>query len=225
LLLFKVIDVETESSSTPGFELQRKRLKSSFSNTSSSLNDTNCELSFSSFDSNSNSNSNDTVLVDDEASFDTTLDQTKPSFFEYDSILFPKSKLIDCMSLNTNLNIMATVETSAEDTILIRANEPKKESKKDKKLVKAIGSSGEDEITRLTLMSLEVHANTRANMTPNPESDQIGFVCYTINEFSSSEINGSKYESHLIVVVSGGSNKNSKIVNKQRYNQSFCSWV
>lgn len=114
---------------------------------------------------------------------------------------------------------MATTETSAEDTILVGANEPKKESKKDKKLVKAIGSSSEDEITRLTLMSLEVHANTRANMTPNPESDQIGFVCYTINEFSSSEINESKYESHLIVVMSGGPNKNSKIVNKQRYKQ------
>lgn len=158
-------------------------------------------------------NSNETQLLDDDdhlssVSFDTTLDQSRPSFFEHDSILFPKSKLIDYLNPN---NQGVLVQETEESTVLA-ANEPKKESKKEKKLVKAIGTGNENDLIRLTLMSLEVHVNSRANMTPNPDSDPIGFICWSIFEFTSVEIDSNHIDTHLIVVAE----PNTKIKNRNR---------
>lgn len=165
------------------------------------------------------SNSNDTQLVDDveydnlsSVSFDTTLDHantTRPSFFEHESILFPKSKLIDYLNVHnpTNQGAIGTEEkTGGIDESTLIANEPKKESKKEKKLVRAVSSGGSDEseIIRLTLMSLELHANTRSNMTPNPDNDRIAFACYSVYEFKSGHNDSTsinEIDTHLVVIV------------------------
>lgn len=157
-----------------------------------------------------NSNSNDTQIL--EQSLDSTVAQTsqsKPAFFEYDSILFPKSKLIDYNINNNKLLI------NEEETVL--ANEPKKESKKEKKLVRAISQTvDEDEAIRLTIMSLELHVNTRANLTPNPDVDSIGSICFSIFEYVSNETANSerKIETHLVVLVD--SKRQSSIKNHHR---------
>lgn len=175
------------------------------------------------------SNSNDTQLIDDDeydnlssVSFDTTLDQTRPSFFEHDSILFPKSKLIDYLNVHNSNQASGggaglLAPDKEETSILAANNEPKKESKKEKKLVKALGTGNgdENEVIRLTLMSLELHSNTRANMTPNPDSDSIAFVCYSVFEFNSTQNDSSQIETHLVVVID--TSKSSDPARKKYY--------
>lgn len=190
------------------------------------------------------SNSNDTQLVYDDiesASLSTTslalddddhndndgnesaLDQTRPSFFEHHSILFPKSKLIDYLSVhNSNNNQQQQMLVpginggNGDDTTLAAITEPKKESKKEKKLVRAIGGSGDaNDVIRLTLMSLELHANSRANLTPNPDTDRIAFACYSVYEFKSDQVDSNDIDTHLIVVLDPTNIKSSLSARKR----------
>lgn len=56
-------------------------------------------------------------------------------------------------------------------------NQVKKELKKDKKILN--NDLPVSETSHLTMISMELHVNTRGNMHPNPDEDSI--VCYTIN--------------------------------------------
>lgn len=192
---------------------KRARKHSEDSNSKSSCNQEDNASEDSVYNISSLGSSNDTQLLyddyddDDEdqhsaASFvDTTLDQSRPSLFEHDSILFPKAKLIDYLSNSASNQLLLMQET--DEMSVLASNEPKKESKKEKKLVKAIdtGNIDEEETIRLTLMSLEVHVNTNSNLTPNPDSDHIGFVTYSIFQFCSSDMNSNQPETHLVIVL------------------------
>lgn len=93
--------------------------------------------------------SNDTMLLDDEptATFDCSARQ---SFYEYDSILFPKtSKYIDVMSMTTQ--DMSSIQEQDDGS-----NETK-ETKRDKKIVSIDKTKMETQTVYLTLMSMELH--------------------------------------------------------------------
>ncbi len=143
-------------------------------------------------DSSLGSNSNETFLFDDESN--TTLDLTsKPSSFEFDSILFPKaSKYIDCY------DEMSTI--IEKDESMSSSGEVKKESKKDKKIIS--NDLPASETSYLTMFSMELHVNTRQNLHPNPEEDSIGFIIYTVYDQKPTNkclFNESEFESHMIV--------------------------
>ena len=140
------------------------------------------------------SNSNETFIFDDES--DTTLDLTsKPSSFEFDSILFPKaSKYIDCYDEMSTL-------VEEKDESMSSSGEVKKESKKDKKII-SNDSLPVSETSYLTMFSMELHVNTRQNMHPNPDEDSIGFIIYTVYDQKPTNkclFNENEFESHMII--------------------------
>lgn len=110
--------------------------------------------------SSSHTDSNDTLMLDEP--LDETMNQTishtnNQSIFEYDSILFPKAaKLVDYLSM-TSVNDMSTVMEYDEDNSL----PAQKETKKDKKIISAKSNLVNNSTSFLTIMSLELHVNTR----------------------------------------------------------------
>lgn len=154
---------------------------------------------FSSIDefvSSNSVNSNSSLFLEEEnQTFNETLNQTldctiKPSFYEFDSILFPKtSKYVDCLS-------MSSQEVTNDENV------SSKESKKEKKILskKIENSLNFTETFHLTIMSMEVHVNTRGDLTPDPEHDSIGFISFTIFQNRPIvEIEENSYETHLII--------------------------
>lgn len=100
------------------------------------------------------------------------LDASRASFYEYKSILFPNcTRLMDSFTCTQDLT-----------TTLI---EPKIDSIDECNNFKLKNDPIDKEITLndcnyLKLLSLEVYANGRQDLVPNPIIDSIGFVCYTI---------------------------------------------
>ena len=143
--------------------------------------------------------SNDTLILEEEQDITNTFDASKTSFYEYESILFPKtSKYVDYLSNTSQIINLRNDKDENEETLVV--DEPKKESKKDKKII--TNEIPCNETIHLTLMSLELHANTRGNMHPDPEIDSIGFVCFTIyNQKPTNQVlfDTSQFETHLIV--------------------------
>ncbi len=145
---------QTPASSSIQFESPGTLLKSSLKSKRSDELD---EIAYSL--TSSNSNSNDTIVFDDvdDTLTKTTLNNTK-SFYEFDSILFPKtSKFVDYLSLTTQDG--NTIIEEREDSL-----PSQKEAKKEKKIIQAdqIKSSASGNSTSsLTLMSMELHVNTR----------------------------------------------------------------
>ncbi len=130
---------------------------------------------------------NDTLL--DTTSNESS--QSYQSFYEYDSILFPKaSKFVDFFTVTQN------------DSSQMAEKDETKEAKKDKKIVISDKTKNETQTAYLTLMSLELHVNTRGDMQPNPEIDTIRFICYTIYNQKPTIQNlfdESHFENHLLV--------------------------
>ncbi len=130
----------------------------------------------------------------DETLLDSTSNdsQSRHSFYEYDSILFPRaSKFVDFLSATQNDTSLAGVE-----------KDETKEAKKDKKIVASDKTKHETQTAHLTLMSMELHVNTRGDLQPNPETDTIRFICYTVyNQRPSNQnlFDDSLFESHLLV--------------------------
>ena len=161
------------------------------------------------------SKSNDTVILEeDEANLTNNLNTSKPSFYEYDSILFPKtSKYIDCSSYG-NMHEMSTIIEKEDEGDETLSNEPKRIAKKDKKIIND-SDLLINKPCHLTIMSLELHVNTRGNLTPNPDHDQIGFICYTIYEqkpTSSCIFDESTFENHLLIF-----DQNKRSLSTKRY--------
>ena len=100
------------------------------------------------------SNSNDTIIL--EEANDTIINNTKNSFFEYDSILFPKAnKYTDYLSFTQDMN---TIIEDKEDSL-----PSQKESKKDKKIINPLQNvnNSQNGTSNLILISMELHVNTR----------------------------------------------------------------
>lgn len=135
--------------------------------------------------------SNDTLLFEyDDLNATTT---NRQSFFEYESILIPKSaKYLDCLEdMSCIVEKDESISSSASSS-----KEVKKESKKEKKILQLPVS----EVNYLTLMSMELHVNTRGNLTPNPDEDPIGFVCFTVyNQKPTSQFSENEFDTHLII--------------------------
>ena len=73
-------------------------------------------------------------------------------------------------------------------------------TKKDKKILNEEAPT--TEACYLTLLSLEVHVTTRADLTPDPNVDSIGFVCYTVFNQTPEHRNlcdETRHENYLIV--------------------------
>ncbi|RMZ94920.1 DNA polymerase zeta catalytic subunit, partial [Brachionus plicatilis] len=152
------------------------------------------------FASSNSFNSNTTLVLDEENptqnqefnhSINQTLDTTiKPSFYEFDSILFPKaSKYVDYLS-------MTTQDLSNDENV------SSKESKKEKKILNKNkeNSLNLTENFHLTIMSMEAHVKTRGDLTPDPEHDSIGFISFTIlHNRPIVEIEENSYDTHLII--------------------------
>ena len=122
---------------------------------------------------------------------------SQQSFYEYDSILFPRAaKFIDFLSVTSQ--DMSIVQEKDEN----KSNETK-EGKKDKKIVgNNDKTKNETQTAFLTLMSLELHANTRGNLHPNPEIDSIGFIVYTVYTQRPTDkclFDESLFETHMLV--------------------------
>jgi DNA polymerase elongation subunit (family B) len=117
---------------------------------------------------------NETLTVND---FETS----KMSFYEYNSIFVPKcTKFIDSLICTQDLT-----------TTII---EPKIPQKDDFKHNIEPTNLSTPESNFLTLMSMELYINARDNLTPNPEYDSIGFICYAICSESKKPL-----ESHFIL--------------------------
>lgn len=133
--------------------------------------------------------------TDEALSFDPD-ETSRQSFYEYDSILLPKTaKFIDFLSVSSQ--DMSIIQEKDND----KSNETK-EGKKDKKIVGTDKTKSETSTAHLTLMSLELHANTRGNLHPNPEIDSIGFIIYTIyNQKPTNKclFDESLFETHMLV--------------------------
>jgi len=135
------------------------------------------------FSSNSNSSSSNNV-------------KQPSSSFEYNSILFPKtSKYIDCFD-----DMSTIIEKEDDEQSSSSINQVKKELKKDKKILN--NDLPVSETSHLTMISMELHVNTRGNLHPNPDEDSIAFVCYTI--YNQKPINKclfdeNEFENHLII--------------------------
>lgn len=72
--------------------------------------------SWTSSENPSSIDSNETLILNEEEDPNQTIDATKSSFYEYDSILFPKtSKFIDCLSFTTQE--MSTIIESDEPQV------------------------------------------------------------------------------------------------------------
>lgn len=145
------------------------------------------------------SNSNQTLILDEtiNETINQTIDTTlKASFYEYESILFPKaSKYIDYLSFDTQ--DMSTIIEKDESV-------SSKDSKKDKKILNNNQDKSNNlninEVFHLTVMSMEVHVNSRGNLIPDPDLDPIGFICYTIFQNQPiTQITEQSYETHLII--------------------------
>jgi hypothetical protein len=161
------------------------------------------------------SKSNETVILeDDEANLTINLNSSKPSFYEYDSILFPKaSKYIDCSSYG-NMHEMSTIIEKEDECDETLSNEPKRIAKKDKKIIND-SDLLINKPCHLTIMSMELHVNTRGGLTPNPDFDQIGFICYTIyeqNPTSSCMFDESTFQNHLLIY-----DQDKKSLSSKRY--------
>jgi hypothetical protein len=113
-------------------------------------------------------NTNDTILYQEDQEYEdvddnettlsnVTLNQSK-SNFEYDSILFPRAaKYVDYLSCTQDMNTIIEDRDEEQDSL-----PSQKESKKDKKIFQALQVSPTQKGTSsLTVMSLEVHVNTR----------------------------------------------------------------
>lgn len=143
--------------------------------------------------------SNNTILLEEDQDITNNFDTSKLSFYEYESILLPKtSKYVDYLSNTSQIINIINEKEDNEETLVI--DEPKKESRKDKKIIKSEIPC--NETVHLTLMSMELHAYTRGNMYPDPEIDQICFIAFTIyNQSPSNQVlfDTSQFETHLII--------------------------
>ena len=162
---------------------------------SSLLSNTSDKLSCISVDdvSSVDSRSNDTVILEEEP------DAMRPSFYEYDSILFPKAnKYVDYLSISTQ-DLSRVIEKEDNDETL--SNEPQqKESRRDKKILNSDIPC--NETIHMTIMSMELHAISRANLHPNPDIDPIGFIIYTVYNQKPTNQNlfdRAQFETHLII--------------------------
>jgi len=151
------------------------------------------------YSSNPSCGSNNTVILEDDQDITSNFDTSKLSFYEYESILLPKtSKYVDYLSNTSQIINILNEKEENEETLVI--DEPKKESRKDKKIIKSEIPC--NETVHLTLMSMELHAITRGNMYPDPEKDKICLICYTIyNQSPSNQVlfEISEFETHLII--------------------------
>ena len=124
----------------------------------------------------------------------TSSSSSSHSFFEYNSILFPTAAAYaptatsarpnETLNMNNTLldadeTLLATTSSSSSSSSSQSSGAAKLIERKEKKILKSNASKSS---CHLTLMSLEVHVNTRGSLTPNPEHDPIGFVVYTVYE-------------------------------------------
>ena len=141
--------------------------------------------------------SNDTIILNVEEGNNTCDVTARASYFEYDSILFPKAaRYVDSFSLATQDMSLAF---DHEETT---SSNESKEAKKEKKLITTDLTVNQTQTCYLTLMSMELHVNTRGNLTPNPDQDSIGFICYTVyNQKPQNKclFDEDLFESHLII--------------------------
>ena len=115
------------------------------------------------------------------------LDSSKMSFYEYNSVLIPKcTKFIDSLIYTQDLT-----------TTLIEPKVPLTQAKAVTDFKHNIEPTklATTEANFLTLMSMELFINTRDGLSPNPEYDSIGFICYAI----STEDNKQGIENHFIL--------------------------
>ncbi len=142
--------------------------------------------------------SDETILCEPDGGEESN-ETINKSCFEYESILFPKaSKYVDYLSISQQ-NMSTVIEREEQDETL-SDERVKKVSKKDKKIIKDENKGSE--ICHLTLMSLELHVNTRGNLTPNPELDPICFACFTIYEQTPDSgclFNDSQFQTFFII--------------------------
>src|SRR5204863_946502 len=78
---------------------------------------------------------------------------------------------------------------------------------------KQSSTSGRDEAIYMSVMSLEVHVNTRGTLAPNPEEDEIACVFWCIqSEIEKVDVNGINDGIHIgILALSESSNISAKI--------------
>jgi len=121
------------------------------------------------------------VSICDETLTVNDFETSKMSFYEYNSIFVPKcTKFIDSLICTQDLT-----------TTII---EPKIPQKDDFKHNIEPTNLSTTESNFLTLMSMELYINARDNLTPNPECDSIGFICYAISSGSKKPL-----ENHFIL--------------------------
>jgi DNA polymerase elongation subunit (family B) len=196
---FMVEDLLDKSVTYPSMEIKHKPAPNQAAISSSLLSNASQKNSFISVDdvSSVDSRSNDTLILDEEP--DAAI---KPSFYEYDSILFPKAnKYVDYLSVSTQ-DLSRLIDKEDNDETL--SNEPQqkdqKESRRDKKILNSDIPC--NETIHMTIMSMELHAISRANLHPNPDIDPIGFIIYTVyNQKPTSQnlFDRAQFESHLII--------------------------
>jgi hypothetical protein len=110
------------------------------------------------------------------------------SFYEYDSILFPKSTKMfinddNCTSYPASSNSNSCSNDKKENEAQFLAPSPQR-----------IPSS---ERIHLTLFSMELHADSRGpHLQPDPAFDPISFICYSIDKHGHPE---NKISNHLII--------------------------
>ena len=119
----------------------------------------------------------ETIVMNDSEYLETS----KMSFYEYNSIFVPKcTKFIDSLVCTQDLT-----------TTIIEPNVRQKDEFKHNIEPTKLTTT---ESNFLCLMSMELYVNTRDNLTPNPEHDSIGFICYAFGYESNQPV-----ESHFIL--------------------------